>query len=56
MNVPCECVMCTRSIEVRIFNPVYMFKKEILLIGLDLEYSLFVYLKCLLRGYEIYYD
>lgn len=28
MNVPCECVMCTRSIEVRIFNRVYVFKKR----------------------------
>lgn len=27
-----------------------------LLIGSDLEYSLFVYLKCLLREYKIHYD
>ncbi|HDR7256080.1 TPA: hypothetical protein QCW96_005495 [Bacillus pacificus] len=34
-NVLCGYVEYTQSIEVRIFNPVYVFKKEILLLGLD---------------------
>ncbi|WP_264158200.1 hypothetical protein [Bacillus luti] len=34
-GVPFGCFEYTQSIEVRIFNPVYVFKKEILLLGLD---------------------
>lgn len=37
------CVRYTWYIEVRIFNPVYVFKKEILLINSNLEHILNIY-------------